>query len=145
MANIIKQFLSVIVISLACFTQAFAVELDQKNEGYRLGQGDRIVIKIYEQPDLTLETQLNDSGTINFPFIGSVNLLGVTVEQAQQIIFEGLNGDYLIDPNVFVSVIEYRPFYIHGYVNRAGGYSYQPGMTLSQAIALAGGMTERGS
>ena len=144
MANLIKQFLSVTIIMLVCFTQAYALD-DTQKESYRLGQGDRIIIKVYEQPDLTIETQLNDRGTINFPFIGSVNLQGVSVEQAQELIYAGLKDDYLVDPNVFVSVIEYRPFYIHGYVNRAGGYPYQPGMTLSQAIALAGGMTERGS
>ena len=54
-------------------------------------------------------------------------------------------GNYLVNPNVYVHVVEYRPFYIHGEVNRPGGYPYQPGLTVNQAIALAGGLTERAS
>ena len=44
-----------------------------------------------------------------------------------------------------VDVIAYRPFYIHGEVNNPGAYSYQPGMTVDQAVALAGGLTSRAS
>ena len=40
-------------------------------------------------------------------------------------------------------MIEYRPFYIHGEVKKPGGYPYQPGMTINQAVALAGGLTDR--
>ena len=146
MKKLITQFVCLCLLAKACVLQAFAVDaINQNPQGYKLGQGDRIVIKIYQQPELTLETQLNDLGTINYPFIGSVKLQGLTVEQAQQLIYQGLNGDYLIQPNVFVSVTEYRPFYIHGYVNRAGGFAYQPGMTVNQAIALAGGLSQRGS
>ncbi|BCE03378.1 polysaccharide biosynthesis/export family protein [Marinicellulosiphila megalodicopiae] len=124
-----------------CFSQ----DNETANLGYKLGQGDKIIIKIFGQDDLTLETQLNDSGTINYPFLGSLIVQGLTVEQTEALIYNGLKGDYIVEPNVFVGVVEYRPFYIHGQVNRAGGYAYQPGMTLSQAIALAGGLTERGS
>ena len=44
-----------------------------------------------------------------------------------------------------MGIVQYRPFYIHGEVKKPGGYPYQPGMTVNQAIALAGGLTERAS
>jgi len=56
-----------------------------------------------------------------------------------------LKGDYLVDPSVNVSVVEYRPFYINGEVKTPGGYPYQPGLTLRKAVALAGGFKERAS
>ncbi|EDM64730.1 putative polysaccharide export-related protein, partial [Moritella sp. PE36] len=62
-----------------------------------------------------------------------------------KLIYKGLKGDYLVNPNVYVHVVEYRPFYIHGEVQKPGGYPYQPGLTVNQAIALAGGLTERAS
>ena len=46
---------------------------------------------------------------------------------------------------MYAQVVEYRPFYIHGEVKNPGGYPYQPGMTINQAVALAGGLTERAS
>ena len=112
---------------------------------YLLGPGDVVIIKVYGQEDLELQTRLTDSGTINYPFLGELQLTGMSIKQVEDVIYQGLKGDYLIEPNVYVGIDEYRPFYIHGEVKKPGGYPYQPGMTVNQAIALAGGMTERAS
>ena len=114
-------------------------------EQYLLGPGDVIIIKVYGQEDLELQTRLTDSGTINYPFLGELQLTGMSIKQVENVIYQGLKGDYLVEPNVFVGMVEYRPFYIHGEVKLPGGYPYQPGMTVNQAIALAGGLTERAS
>jgi len=116
-----------------------------ETQSYRLGAGDTIVIQVYGEEALTLETQITNSGTINYPFLGSLTLIGLTIKEVEQIVYRGLKGDYFVEPNVFVGMVEYRPFYIHGEVNKPGGYPYQPGMTVNQAIALAGGLTERAS
>lgn len=112
---------------------------------YILGPGDKVEIKVFGQKDLTVETLLSNSGQINYPFFGEIKVTGLTVKQVENIIYKGLKGDYLVNPNVYVHVVEYRPFYIHGEVRSPGGYSYQPGLTVNQAIALAGGLTERAS
>ena len=112
---------------------------------YILGAGDQIKILIYDEPDLTVELTINDDGYINFPFIGAVSVTGRTTTQVQKLIHDGLAGDYLLNPSVQVDVVSYRPFYIHGEVNSPGAYSYQPGMTVDQAVALAGGLTSRAS
>jgi len=52
---------------------------------------------------------------------------------------------YLKKPKVTVSVIEYRPFYVHGEVKKPGGYPYTNNMTVEKAIVVAGGLTERAS
>lgn len=112
---------------------------------YILGPGDKVEIKVFGQNDLTVETLLSNSGQINYPFFGEIKVTGLTVKQVENIIYRGLKGDYLVNPNVYVHVVEYRPFYIHGEVRSPGGYPYQPGLTVNQAIALAGGLTERAS
>lgn len=112
---------------------------------YRLGSGDVVKIAVYEEPDLGLEVKLNDAGTVSYPFLGQVEVAGLTVGQLEDRITDGLKGDYLIDPNVTVSVKEYRPFYIHGEVEDPGGFPFSPGLTLRKAVALAGGYTERAS
>ncbi|MEP0356785.1 polysaccharide biosynthesis/export family protein [Paraglaciecola sp.] len=112
-------------------------------ESYVLGAGDKVSIKVFGQDDLAIETLLSNSGNINYPFLGEVTLAGLTIKQVEQLIEKGLKGDYLISPNVSVQVVEHRPFYIHGEVKTPGGYPYQPDMTVNQAVALAGGLTER--
>jgi len=112
---------------------------------YHLGSGDRIQIQVFDEADLSMEVRLSDAGTISYPFLGEVRVSGNTVSQLEAQIVGGLKGDYLVDPKVNVSVVEYRPFYINGEVEDPGGYPYQPGLTLRKAIALAGGFTERAS
>jgi protein involved in polysaccharide export with SLBB domain len=112
---------------------------------YRLGSGDRIQIQVFDEEGLSMEVRLSDAGTLSYPFLGELRVSGNTVNQLEAQIVTGLKGDYLVDPKVNVSVIEYRPFYINGEVDGPGGYPYQPGLTLRKAIALAGGFTERAS
>lgn len=112
---------------------------------YILGAGDQIKIVVYNEPDLTVALMINDNGYINFPLMGAVSVTGRTTSQVQALIQNGLDGDYLLNPSVQVDVVKYRPFYIHGEVNSPGAYSYQPGMTINQAVALAGGFTARAS
>jgi len=117
----------------------------QDETNYLLGPGDKIIIQVYGEEELKIETQLTDSGYINYPFLGEVMAKGLSIKQLESRIYHGLKGDYFVEPNVFVGMVEYRPFFIHGEVKLPGGYPYQPGMTVNQAVALAGGLTERAS
>ncbi|GLQ30288.1 polysaccharide biosynthesis/export family protein [Litoribrevibacter albus] len=110
---------------------------------YTLGSGDLIKILVYGEEDLTVETRIRDAGTLSFPFLGEFKVLGMTVNQLQTRISDGLRGDYLVDPRVTVSILEYRQFFINGEVKKPGGFSFQPGLTVRKAVSLAGGFTER--
>tara|TARA_B110000211_G_scaffold234007_1_gene302022 strand:- start:1090 stop:1608 length:519 start_codon:yes stop_codon:yes gene_type:complete len=129
--------LTLLVLSSVCFAQTA--------QSYVIGAGDKVEIKVFGQPDLEVTALLGNSGEVNYPFLGKVKLAGLTTSEIEQVITQGLQPDYLINPNVYVQVIEYRPFYIHGEVKEPGAYPYQPAMTVNQAIALAGGLTERAS
>lgn len=112
---------------------------------YRLGVGDKILINVFGQSDLSMETRLPDVGKINYPFLGELKLVGLTLSEVENLIYEGLKEDYLVNPSVAVSIVEYRPFFIDGEVKNPGGYPYQPGLSVNKAAALAGGYTERAS
>lgn len=112
---------------------------------YELGPGDEILITVYDEPDLTTKIKINKSGFISFPFLEDISVVGLSPKEVEKTITKGLLGDYLIDPQVSVSIVEYRPFFIHGQVNRPGGYAYQDDLTLDKAIALAGGLANRAS
>ena len=79
------------------------------------------------------------------PLIGQVSVKGLTVNEAESLVTKKYLGDFLKNPDVSISVIEYRQFYVNGEVDEPGGYSYREGMTVERAITLAGGFTERGS
>jgi polysaccharide export outer membrane protein len=115
------------------------------SDSYRLGPGDEVVITVFGEPDLSMTFRLNDTGQLSYPFLGELAIEGVTVTELEHLITSGLKGPYLVDPEVTVSIAEYRPFFVHGEVAKPGAYPYQPGMTVEKAIVLAGGFTERAS
>ncbi|MBB1288048.1 polysaccharide export protein [Pseudoalteromonas sp. SR43-6] len=134
-----KFIFSLVLLSIS------VVSVAQSAHNYVLGAGDKVEIKVFGQPDLEVTALLGNSGEVNYPFLGKIKLAGLSTSEVEEVIVEGLRPDYLVNPNVYVQVIEYRPFYIHGEVKIPGAYPYQPAMTVNQAIALAGGLTERAS
>ncbi|HKR19174.1 MAG TPA: polysaccharide biosynthesis/export family protein [Stellaceae bacterium] len=111
--------------------------------GYQLGSGDRVHIIVFGQNDLTGDYQVDGSGMLQFPLIGSVHAGGMTAGELQQAITSKLTPGYLRNPSVSVEVINYRPFSILGEVNKPGAFPYVSGMTVFDAVALAGGFTYR--
>lgn len=112
---------------------------------YQLSAGDEIDILVFDEQDLSMRVRLDEAGVITYPYLGNLVATGKTVRELKETIHQGLLGDILIKPSVNVSVVKYRNFYIGGEVKSSGGYSYQPGLTVRQAITLAGGLTEWGS
>src|SRR5688572_24379266 len=138
----IARFLSLFV-ALAC-NAAFAQAHELSS--YKLGSGDMITIKVLGEEDLKRErVRLSDAGTISFPILGEIRVKGMTVGALEDHITRGLKGRYLLNPQVTVSIDEYRNFFVNGMVEKPGGYPFAPGMTVRKAISLAGGFKERAS
>ncbi|WP_440877620.1 polysaccharide biosynthesis/export family protein [Thalassotalea sp. PLHSN55] len=112
---------------------------------YTLGVGDEIEITVYNEPDLSKKIKIDKSGVVSIPFLPAINVIGLTPKRLAQQIHDGLEGDYLINPQVFVNVLSYRPFFIHGQIKRPGGYAYQEDLDIGKAIAIAGGLAPRAS
>lgn len=139
-----SNVLQFLYIALGLFITTFsAMSTAAVEQNYRLAEGDRILIRVYGEDDMTVDTRLGDTGIISYPFLGDIQVRGLTVAELTQRIVRGLKGPYLVDPSVSVDIVEYRPFFLNGEVNKPGAIPYQPGMTLRKAIAMAGGFTER--
>ncbi|MEG8037943.1 polysaccharide biosynthesis/export family protein [Sphingomonas sp. LR60] len=110
---------------------------------YQLGVGDQIAIAVYGEPDLTRTYPINPDGTIEVPLAGTIKAQGRTIAAISALIRDRLADGFLRNPSVTGAIVSYRPFYILGEVNKPGQYSYQTGLTLDGAVALAGGYTYR--
>ena len=112
-------------------------------EEYRLGPGDRLNIIVFGHPDVSGEFEVGGSGQVSLPLLGQVEAAGLTVTELTDRIAEALDRDYLVNPRVTIEVLSYRPFYILGEINSPGSYAYVSGLTIRQAVAIAGGFTRR--
>lgn len=114
------------------------------DDSYKLGSGDKIQVNVYGEPDLSGEFFVDGSGVVQLPLIGQVKAASLTIHDFQNVLAGKLkDGGYLKNPRVSVEVINYRPFYIIGEVNKPGEYPYVSGMNVLNAIAMAGGYTYR--
>jgi polysaccharide export outer membrane protein len=108
-----------------------------------MGSGDKIKVSVFGQPNMSGEFAVAGDGTVSLPFIGSIRAGGLTVRELEQKIVNRLRPDYLKNPRVSVEVLNFRPFDIIGEVQKPGSYPYRDGMTVINAIAMAGGFTYR--
>lgn len=148
----LKRLLAIpLFVCIALLSQHSLAKLSDTNQilsmsKYRLSVGDLISVTVFGEEDMSLEeARLTDAGTISLPFLGEIKVSGMTVGSLQDYVEDKLRGDFLVEPNVTVRIIEYRKFFVHGQVRQPGGFSFEPGLTLDKAIALAGGFTERAS
>ncbi len=145
MKKIIKAgfFLAVL---LAMFHGALAQ--DNKND-YKLGAGDAIKINIFQNPDLSIETRVSESGTITYPLIGSVTIGGLAIPDAENVIAGKLrDGGFVQKPQVNILLIQIRGNQVSvlGQVGRPGRYPIETGNTrITDMLALAGGAIQNGS
>jgi polysaccharide export outer membrane protein len=110
---------------------------------YKLGAGDKVHVTVFNEPDLTGDFTVSDQGSIALPLIGNVTVGGMTVRDAEVLVTQKYGTNYLVNPRVSIEVLNYRPFFILGEVKTPGSYPYVSGMTVLNAVALAGGYTPR--
>ncbi|WAP68719.1 polysaccharide biosynthesis/export family protein [Jiella pelagia] len=110
---------------------------------YRLDSGDKLKVTVFGEAGLTSAYNVDKAGFLALPLVGEVPARGRTPDEVQQEITQRLADGYLNDPDVTVEVDQYRPFFIMGEVTTGGQYQYVPGMTIQNAVAVAGGYSPR--
>jgi len=110
---------------------------------YTLDSGDRLRVTVFDQEGLTNTYTVDQAGYIAFPLIGQVPVRGRTQQQLSGQIAQKLRQGYIRDPDVTIDIDRYRSVYIMGEVGQPGQYAYVPGMTVQNAIAVAGGFSSR--
>ncbi len=115
------------------------------SDSYVLHNNDLIKITVFQEDDMTTETRISKSGYITLPLLGAVELAGKSVADATNEIRTKLDKDYIINPQVTLTVMQYAQQWVTvlGEVQKPGQVEIPPegGLDLLGAIALAGGYT----
>lgn len=114
---------------------------------YLLGPGDIVKVTVYNNPDLTTETEISQKGTISFPLVGEVKVGGLSRAGAEKAIAAALGkGGFVPNAHVNMLVSQYRSQQVSviGEVNKPGKYPIHQTLNLTDLIALAGGISPKG-
>jgi len=116
---------------------------------YRLQQTDEISMTVYREPDMDTQSMIGKSGTVSFPLLGAVEIKGLTVVEAENKLKQLYEKDYLVSAMVRIHVTSYAKKWVSiaGAVENGGNIPYpEEGiLTLSSAIAMAGGVMQTGN
>ena len=114
-----------------------------------LGVGDAVKVTVFQQPDLTLDTRVDEKGSILMPLVGSIKVAGLTTNAAAIRIAEALKqGKYLNNPqvNIALTTVRSRQVSVLGMVAKPGRYPLdETSSQLADVIAAAGGILPTGS
>jgi polysaccharide export outer membrane protein len=116
---------------------------------YVLAANDMISVEVIQPDDFKAERRVAEDGTVFLPLIENIIVGGLTLEQSRQLVREKLAKDFIINPQVTVTLTHPRPkkFTILGEVQRPAQYEFTgvDHLTLVEAIAIGGGKTGKGS
>ena len=119
--------------------------VDAADGPYLLDTGDKLRIFVYGHPNLSRLYTVDQQGMVSVPLIGDVPARGRTSRGLGRAIAARLGAQYVKEPQVTVDIAQNRPFFILGEVRNAGQYPYVSGMTVQEAVAIAGGYGDRAS
>lgn len=145
-----KRTLVSLITAASLLLAAVAVNAQGSgNSDYTLGPGDAIKIVVFQNPDLTLESRVSESGAITYPLIGSVQIGGLTIDAAEKRIARGLKeGGFVQQPqvNIVLGQVRGNQVSVLGQVNRPGRFPLETTNTrVSDLLAMAGGATPMGA
>ncbi|SHH09570.1 polysaccharide export outer membrane protein [Bradyrhizobium erythrophlei] len=147
-ASALRQFVrAAVLLGALVFSFPVSAEAAGDSRVYRLAPGDRIAVMVFGQAELSGDILVDGAGNILLPFIGPIEVKGLTVDECQQRIHDQLANGILKQPSVSVRVSELRPLYVLGDVRVPGVYPFRYGSTVKSVVAAAGGfgLAEQGA
>lgn len=117
-----------------------AAAQDSDDEGYAISIGDVLQLDFLDDEAEAYVVPVGGNGAVQLPFLGTVDLLGMPLGEAgETIVALYVDNDILIAPRIDLSVLNLRPFSVLGDVTAPGFFDYRPGISVEQAVGLAGG------
>ena len=126
-----------LALLIAC---VLGVAATRAGSDYIVRADDRLKIKIFQYPELSDEYTVSANGTISIAAIGDIPVDGLsTKEVAKRISEELVRAGLSEKPGTSVDILQSRPVYVLGDVQKPGEYPFRPGVTVLQVVSLAGG------
>lgn len=146
MSNLIRTTMFLVVAFWAALAAAQPARSQQSD--YKLSPGDSIKVQVYQQPDLTVEARVSESGSISYPLVGSVRLGGLTISEAEKGIANALvKANILKQPQVNIVLLQVRGNQVSvlGQVQKPGRFPLEANnVRVSDMLAAAGGVSPNG-
>jgi polysaccharide export outer membrane protein len=108
---------------------------------YLISPHDVLDISVLGEEELSLIVRVSEKGVISFPLLGGIQVAGFTSIELERELERKLEKDFLVSPSVNISIKEYSTISVLGQVKKPGSYEIKGRMTVTQAIAMAGGLT----
>jgi len=109
----------------------------------RFQGGEKIRISVFGESSVSGDYEIDPSGVVSLPLAGTVKAIGLTQAEFEQELAKKFRTEYLKNPKVTVTVLQFRPIYIVGEAEHQGEFPYKSGLNALTALALAGGGTYR--
>lgn len=145
-----RLWLLLVCVAVVCLSAGCASRTDNSHiklaapvESTTLGPGDVFTMEIVGEKDLPREYQVASDGTVDLPYVHTLKVEGLEPQAVSRKVRNLLmEKQILTDPSVIVSVKEYnsKRVTVLGQVQKPGSFPLSPGMTIIQAISVAGGL-----
>lgn len=143
-ATLLTLLLGVLALG-ACSTQVrpgcYTRPVEQPAGPYRIHTGDRIELRIFGEDFADGEYLVASSGSVSLPLVGSIDAVGLTIDEFIERVRQVYTGELVSPPRVNAQIVASRPYYVLGEVKQPGSFAYQYGITALAAVATAGGFT----
>jgi protein involved in polysaccharide export with SLBB domain len=134
----LKRIFTILLLALLCISVGWPAHAVQNN--YELSIGDVITFDILDDAEIPVTLTIGDNGQAQFPVMGGVEIAGHSLSDAIEIVrAEYRNRQILLDPKISISISAFRPLFVLGEVRNPGSYPFFAGLTVEQAVGLAGG------
>lgn len=111
---------------------------------FKLASDDKIHVTVFGADQISGDYVVNPAGNVDIPLAGTIPAVGATLNQLTQLIATRLRDEHMVtNPQVSISLVSTRPFYILGEVDKPGAYPYHQGLNIVSAVATAGGFKYR--
>ena len=128
------------VAMLAMFALNLAAARAETRDSYELSVGDGLTFDFLDDAELPIAVTIGEDGQVQLPLIGGVKVAGLSVINAIEFVrSEYRRREILVDPRIALSVSSFRPMFVLGEVRSPGLFPFSIGITVEQAVGLAGG------
>ncbi|ACA18384.1 polysaccharide export protein [Methylobacterium sp. 4-46] len=125
---------------LAGLALAAVLSLPASADSFRLGPEDRVDVRVFGRPDMSLALKVDGDGNLRLPLVGSVGASGQTIDEVEaRLIAACRERAGILEPRVTVTVLETAPIFVGGAVQNPGRYAWATDLTAAKAYVLAGG------